>query len=98
MAITQVFIRDLVQVMGLPPVGVDVLSPVIYPRSQAPAAMEPWHAINPIAGIVESIRDPLLFGIAPGPALLNAAAATLLICAVAWALHRRLRYHLQDFL
>jgi lipopolysaccharide transport system permease protein len=97
-AITQVFIRDLIQVMGYLLSAWMFLSPILYPRSLAPAAMEPWHAINPIAGIVESIRDPLLFGSTPGPALLHATTATLVVGGLAWVLHRRLRRHLQDFL
>jgi lipopolysaccharide transport system permease protein len=97
-ATTQVFIRDLVQVMSYLLSAWMFLSPVLYPRSMAPAAMAPWHAVNPIAGIVETIRDSLLFGIAPGVTLLHATAITLLIGLVAWALHRRLRRHLEDFL
>ena len=97
-AMTQVFVRDLGQLIGYLLSAWLFLSPILYTREMAPAALAPWFSINPVAGWVENIREPLLFGrVLPGPAaasLISTAAVALL----AWLVYRRLRAHVEDFL
>lgn len=97
-AMTQVFVRDLGQLIGYLLPAWMFLSPILYPRDMAPAGMAGWLSINPIAGWVENIRDPLLFDrVQPWPAL-AALAGTLVLAALAALLYRRLRPHVEDFL
>jgi ABC-type polysaccharide/polyol phosphate export permease len=63
-----------------------------------PPGMRGWMTVNPIAGIVESARDPLLFGRWDGGPLLGATAIALALLALAVLLFRRVRPHLHDFL
>jgi lipopolysaccharide transport system permease protein len=97
-AMTQVFVRDLGQLLGYLLSAWLFLSPILYPREMAPPALAPWYSINPVAGWVENIREPLLFGrLSPLPglaALLGTAAVALLATIV----YRRLRPHVEDFL
>lgn len=97
-AMTQVFVRDLGQLIAYLLPAWMFLSPVLYPREMAPAAMAGWLSVNPVAGWIENIREPLLFGrVHSGPAL-AAAIGTLVLCALAALLYRRLRPHVEDFL
>jgi lipopolysaccharide transport system permease protein len=97
-AMTQVFVRDLGQLIGYLLSAWLFLSPILYPRDMAPEAMSGWFAINPIAGWVENVRDPLLFGrLAPDSAL-TSAIATCVLAMIATFLYRRLRPHVEDFL
>lgn len=97
-AMTQVFVRDLGQLIGYLLSAWLFLSPILYPRDMAPAAMQPWFSINPVAGWVENIREPLLFGRVFPEAALAALVGTLVVGAVAAFVYRRLRPHVEDFL
>jgi lipopolysaccharide transport system permease protein len=97
-AMTQVFVRDLGQLIAYLLPAWMFLSPVLYPREMAPAGMAGWFSLNPVAGWVENIREPLLYGRAhPWPALC-ALLGTLVLAALAALLYRRLRPHVEDFL
>lgn len=97
-AMTQVFVRDLGQLIAYLLPAWMFLSPVLYSREMAPPGMAGWLSINPVAGWVENIRDPLLFDRGgPWPAL-AALAGTLVLGALAALLYRRLRPHVEDFL
>jgi lipopolysaccharide transport system permease protein len=97
-AVLQVFVRDLAQLVAYVLTAWMFLSPVLYTREMAPAGMRGWMQVNPIAGIVESSRDPLLFGRWDGTGLLVALAVALAVAALAALLFRRVRPHLHDFL
>jgi lipopolysaccharide transport system permease protein len=97
-AVVQVFVRDLAQLVAYVLTAWMFLSPVLYTRAMTPAGMQGWMQVNPIAGIVESVRDPLLFGQGHAPGLLLAAVTAAAVLALAALLFRRIRPHLHDFL
>lgn len=97
-AVVQVFVRDLAQLVAYLLTAWMFLSPVLYTRDMVPDAMRGWMHVNPLAGIVEAARDPLLFGRGDALALVLAAGAALAVLALAALLFRRVRPHLHDFL
>lgn len=97
-ALTQIFVRDLGQLIGYLLSAWLFLSPILYPREMAPAALAPWFSINPVSGWVENIREPLLFGRMLPEAALAALAGTAVVGLLALAAYRRLRAHVEDFL
>lgn len=97
-AVTQVFVRDLGQLIGYLLTAWMFLSPILYPREMAPAALSAWYSINPVAGWVENIRDPLLAGVVHPAGALASLAGTAVVALLAAAAYRRLRPHVEDFL
>lgn len=60
-----VFFRD---VRFIVPLGMQIwmfATPVIYPTSIVPAAIRPFYMLNPMAGLIDSYRQVLLFGQPP---------------------------------
>ena len=98
LALGNVFVRDLQQIVAYLLPALMFLSPILYPVAFAPAAMAWWWRMNPIAGYVEAVRDPLLFRQLDGTLPLAAFAITAVFLALAWLLYRRLRAHVVDFL
>lgn len=78
-----VYLRDVAQPIGLIMTVLLFASPVFYPISALPAAVQPWLFLNPLTYIIEQARDVLVFGLLPnfGGLALYLAIAT----AVAWA-------------
>lgn len=97
-ATTQVFVKDLAQLIGYLLSAWLFLSPILYPRELAPEFLATWFAINPVTGWIENIRDALLFGRAEPAAALASLAGTATVAALAAGVYRRLRPHLEDFL
>ncbi|MCX7557053.1 ABC transporter permease [Xanthomonadaceae bacterium JHOS43] len=97
-AICNVFARDTQQILNYLLTAWMFLTPILYARSLVPAMFEPWMQINPMAGLIAAIRDPLLWreagAVFPFASLIVAAVALLL----AWAMHRRFRPHVREFL
>jgi lipopolysaccharide transport system permease protein len=93
LAATHVFFRDTAQLLGMLMSAWFYVTPIVYPLALAPERLQPWLALNPLAGLVALYRIALLGGTAV-PAeqvmapLVVAAAATLLI---GWAAFRRLK-------
>jgi lipopolysaccharide transport system permease protein len=78
-----VFLRDLSQIVGVLTQALMFLSPVFYPASRVPEALQPWFRANPFVTILESVRTPLFEGRPPDwQALAIVTAATF---AFAWA-------------
>ena len=77
-----VFVRDVGQFIGLAMTVMLFLSPVFYPISALPAAMQPWMLANPLTFIIEQARAVLVWGQQPnwGGLLLY----TLVAIFVAW--------------
>jgi lipopolysaccharide transport system permease protein len=97
MALLQLFIRDLQQLLPLALTAGLFLSPILYSLSMAPAGLRSWMALNPLAGIVSATRDSLLGQSAPS-GLLTSLAGTVLFSVFAFWMYRRLRPHAEDFL
>lgn len=65
-----VFARD---VKLFVPVGVQLMlfiTPVMYSLRSVPESLRPWFKLNPMAGLVESFRQVLVYGSAPDLSLL----------------------------
>ena len=71
-------------------------SPVIYPTTLVP---EPWRWIyymNPMAGVIDALRDVLLHGRPPGLPLAVAAGSAVLTLAAGYLFFRRVEGRLAD--
>ena len=78
-----VYSRDIGQIVGLVTTVLLFLSPVFYPVSSLPAAVQPWMVINPLTFIIEQMRAVLIWGHAPDwPGL---AVYAILSALFAWA-------------
>lgn len=60
-----VYIRDLRQIVGILLTTVMFLSPLFYPLSILPEGIRFFIALNPLASIIESMRDLVFFGRLP---------------------------------
>ena len=56
-------------------------SPVAYPTSLVPEAWQWVYALNPMAGVIDSLRWAIVDGPAPGPEVLVSLATTLVLLA-----------------
>src|SRR6185295_19113485 len=75
LAAVQVKFRDVGVALPVLVQALMFASPVIYPLSAVPASWRAWYLLNPMAGIVSSLRDVLLRGTVPDPAPLGFALA-----------------------
>jgi lipopolysaccharide transport system permease protein len=61
-----VFFRDVQSMLTL---GIQLwfyASPIIYPTTQVPENLRPYYFLNPMAGILETYRDLIIYGRVPG--------------------------------
>ncbi|MDO8278099.1 MAG: ABC transporter permease [Burkholderiaceae bacterium] len=92
-----VFLRDIGQMVA-PVLNVLLfLTPVLYPASSLPAALQPWLVVNPLALPIESLRACLLLGQWPHwGALAFYALVWTALAALAAAVFERLRPSFAD--
>ncbi len=96
---TQVFVRDLAQI--LPPLMTFwfFTTPILYSASYLPASVQKYAQWNPMAWFVAKLRELLLFGdVSFG---ISALVVVLFISVFAWAslrFFRRFSGHFEDFL
>ena len=60
-----VYVRDIVHVMGVFTTILLFLSPVFYPVSSLPAAIQPWIMLNPLTFVIEQSRAVIIDGQLP---------------------------------
>ena len=77
-----VYLRDVAHVVGVGTTALLFMTPVFFPLSALPSAMQPWLRLNPLTDIVEMTREVLVAGHAPDAGRLAVMIATSL--AVAW--------------
>ncbi|MES2832653.1 MAG: ABC transporter permease [Pseudomonadota bacterium] len=78
-----VFLRDVAQPIGLAMTVLLFASPVFYPVSALPLAVQPWLMLNPLTFIIEQSRAVLIQGQLPDlPGLLVYSVVSLV---VAWS-------------
>ncbi|HNV08164.1 MAG TPA: ABC transporter permease [Dokdonella sp.] len=98
-AALQVFVRDLVQILGQLLTLMMFAAPIFYDRSNLPDRYQGWLDLNPFTGFVEAYRFLLLghgnFGW--GALGLVLAIAVISYLVGSW-LFRRLDPHFEDFL
>jgi len=82
----QAFVRDFEQLLGQVLSVLFFLTPILYPISMVPPALQVWMQANPLVHIVEPLRQALLFGAVPGatPLLLSMAGVLLAFAAGRW--------------
>ena len=98
LAVLQVFLRDTATAIGqLLALGF-FLSPIVYDRSQLPAAAQHALSFNPFVAPIEAVRHGLIGQPVPWQALLISAAIGMVVFVAAQWLSARTRAHLEDFL
>ena len=96
-AVVQVFFRDMQQLLPMLLAALMYVSPILYTFDMLPETMRAVFELSPLASVLETIRDPLLWD-SSGPALPRAALGTVVLALPVWWIYRRLRPHLEDFL
>lgn len=71
-------------------------SPVIYPTTLVPEAWRWLYYLNPMAGVIDALRDVLLHGRSPGSALATAAVTSIATLAAGYGFFRRVEGRLAD--
>lgn len=95
----QVFVRDLVQMLGQLLTLMMFASPIFYDRANLPERYQSWIDLNPFTFYVESFRSLLLgYGEMQWSSLLVALLVAVLVLAFGHWVFRRLDPHFEDFL
>lgn len=98
-AALQVFVRDLVQLLGQVLPLLMYCAPVFYDRTILPPAIQPWLSLNPFTYYAEAFHALVL---GHGSVSWAATAVALLVAALValggYGLFRRLDRHFEDFL
>ena len=90
LGVLNVFFRDIGQFFQIFIQFWFWFTPIVYPASILPAELRPLLAWNPMAAVIQSWQTVLLTGKAPDwAALLPAAVAALLLCALGMRLFRK---------
>lgn len=80
MAAMIVYLRDLIQVMGLIITIGLYASPVVWPFSEIPHALQPVYAfVNPIGPVIDNVRRTMLLGHSPDWAMVGIAAVSAVL-------------------
>jgi lipopolysaccharide transport system permease protein len=77
-----VFLRDVGQTISILTTVLMFLSPVFYPISAVPKAVQPFIMLNPLTYIIEQAREVLIWGHMPD--FMGLAIYTLVAALVAW--------------
>jgi len=94
-----VFFRDLPYFYELVVAVLWFGSPIFYPAAIVPANIRPFLVFNPIAMIIESIRQIALSGHPPNFALIGGSLlSSLLVLAVGWKLFYSWQHQFMDLL
>ncbi|MBL0142255.1 MAG: ABC transporter permease [Betaproteobacteria bacterium] len=98
LATLQTLLRDVKQVVGVAITLLFYATPILYPASLVPAALKPVIGLNPLAWIVERLREVLLTGAGPSPLDLAIALGSALTLAAGLAFFERVSPYFEDFL
>ena len=82
-----VYLRDVGQFVGVLTTVLMFLSPVFFPVSALPEAVQPWILLNPLTFIIEQTRAVVIWGVMPdwsGLALYLVGAGTFAWLGYAW--------------
>ena len=90
LAILNVFIRDIFQIMGIVLQFWFWLTPVVYMHQVIPAEYRGWLFMNPMAAIVISFQDILLYKKSPDlPSLIYPFILAIVLLCVAFVMYKR---------
>ena len=81
-AATAGYLRDISQMIGLITLALLFVSPVFYPVSSLPEALQPLLYLNPITWVIEQVRGAILWGVLPD--LVEYIKYTVIAFLVAW--------------
>ncbi len=90
-ALVHPFLPDLSRLLQYVFRGLLFVSGIFYETSQVPASVRDYYLLNPFVTLIESFRDPLLYGRVPnleGLALIGAVG--LALCGLSLIMHNRL--------
>lgn len=93
-----VFFRDVSAVLPQVLTFWMLLTPIFFDRSQLRPDLAEWLALNPMAGMVEVVRDGLLHGQVEPVALRPALIVTVVLLVLAFLASRRFLQRIEDFL
>lgn len=93
-----VFIKDMNQIVPLLVQMTFFLSPVLYPVSMVPTALQPLYAFNPLGAVIEAIRSAILGHPIAWTAWLIALTASGLAAVLGFAFFQRSRDEFADAL
>jgi lipopolysaccharide transport system permease protein len=95
-AAANVFFRDTQSLLTL---GIQLwfyASPIIYPIAMVPESFRKYYFINPMAGILESYRDVLIYNRLPGSYLMISFLISLLIFILGYWFFKRVEFQFAD--
>ncbi len=98
LAALQTLLKDVEQVVSIGLTVVFYCTPILYPLSFVPESLRSWAAINPLASVVERLREVLLQGAGLLPADLWLWLAALVVWWAGLRFFERLSPHFEDFL
>jgi len=91
------FFRDVNQMLPLVLQIWMYACPIVYPLSLVPARLRPWYLLNPMAGLIESYRQVLVFGQLPDWSVLGVATIlSLVVAAGGYGIFKRLEDQFAD--
>jgi lipopolysaccharide transport system permease protein len=98
LAALQTILRDVEQAIQPAMLMLYFLTPVLYPVSIIPVAYRAWFEWNPIAMMVQRIRDHLMK--APGLGMIDLYVLMVggVVLLIGWLIFQRLSPHFEDFL
>ncbi|KRW60863.1 ABC transporter permease [Pseudomonas sp. TTU2014-080ASC] len=89
LGVLNVFFRDIGQLFAIALQLWFWLTPIVYPANILPASLQPWLALNPMTGLMQSYQGIFLHNAWPDwQALLPIVVTGLLSCAVAACIFR----------
>jgi lipopolysaccharide transport system permease protein len=95
-AALNVFYRDVQPFLAL---GIQLwfyASPIIYPVTAVPTHLQPLYFLNPMAGILESYRNILLYNQPPSPWLWLSAVVSAIVLVVGYWFFKRVEFLFAD--
>jgi lipopolysaccharide transport system permease protein len=94
-----VYLRDVSQFTGIIVTVLMFLSPIFYPISAIPEEYRPLLQLNPLAAVIEQVRQALFYGAVPDVGVYLAyLAATFVIAALCFAWFQKARKGFADVL
>ncbi len=76
---TNVFFRDVENILSVFLTAWLYLSPVLYAVSLVPSEFQFWYRLNPMVGIIEAYRDVILYGNFPSRDFFNSFVFSIII-------------------
>jgi lipopolysaccharide transport system permease protein len=98
LASVQVLLSDTRQVVGVALMLLFYATPILYASTLVPESVRPWMALNPVAWVVERLREVLLSGAGPAPVDLGIALGAVILFVAGLKLFQRVSPYFEDFL